>query len=448
MTAEPESPADLRDRLRILERENDLLTERAEEIALLGLVAEQVESAQDPSALLDSVLERVCILKNLPYGACLFGHGGDLAADPAFHLRRAEEDSGPDRFQLRETGDWPPRRAQVLGGREIEMRFEILAIAGPGLAPTALALVPLRVGPDADGCLVFADDRRSPAELGSLLPLLERIAELVKAQLMNLALIGALQELAGDLDRKVAERTRELSRSEARYRILFQHVPDGILLVDADSEGSLGRIEDANEVAAALHGYTLEELRRMDLDSLRGENPGGPLEAFEARVWRLRPGETVREELEHRHKDGTTFPVEAIGTLVRVHEHQYLLGFFRDLRDRKQAEQAMLAAQRAESLGLLAGGIAHDFNNLLTAIIGQTSLVLDRQEAGFRERGNLERVLDAAERAATLTRQMLAYSGRGKFTLGPVLLNPLIRDNLRILEAAAPKQVQFELDLA
>jgi len=447
MTPDPESSADLRDRLRVLERENDLLTERAEEITLLGLVAEQVESAHDPAALLDSVLERVCVLKSIPYGACLFGHRGALAADPAYHARRMEGGPGLDRFQLRPDEAWPPLRARVLAAPELAGVFEVLAIASPGLAPTALALVPLRVGPDSDGCLLFADDRRGPAELGHLVPLLERVAELVKAQLMNLALIGALQELAGDLDRKVAERTRELSRSEARYRILFQHVPDGILLVDADSEGTLGRIEDANEVAAELHGYSLGELRRMDLDSLRGQGQGGPLEAFESRVWRLRPGETVREELEHRHKDGTTFPVEAIGTLVRVHEHQYLLGFFRDLRERKQAEQAMLAAQRAESLGLLAGGIAHDFNNLLTAIIGQTSLVLDRQGHGFRDRDNLEKVLDAAERAATLTRQMLAYSGRGKFTLEPVQLNQVIRDNLRILEAAAPKQVLFEVDL-
>ena len=448
MTPGPPTPEDLLARLRVLERENDLLTERAEEIALLGLVAEQVETTLDPAALLDSVLEQICILKAIPYGACLIaGAEGLLSADPAYHVRRTEEGPGLDRFQLREPGDWPPRRAQVLDAGEMAGLFENMEIGRPGLAARALALVPLRRGPDPDGCLAFADDRRSPAELAHLLPLLERVAELVQAQMVNLALIGALQELAGDLDRKVAERTRDLSRSEARYRILFEHVPDGILLVDADSAGTLGRIEDANEVAVALHGYTLEELRRMDLDALRGTGPGGPLEAFESRVWRLRPGETVREELQHRHKDGSTFPVEAIGTLVRVHEHQYLLGFFRDLRERKQAEQALLAAQRAESLGLLAGGIAHDFNNLLTAIMGQASLVLDREAPGFRHRDNLERILDAAERAATLTRQMLAYSGRGKFTLQPVQLNRLIRDNLRILEAAAPKQVAFALDL-
>ncbi len=125
----------------------------------------------------------------------------------------------------------------------------------------------------------------------------------------------------------------------------------------------------------------------------------------------------------------------------------YVLGFSRDITERKEAEQAMLRTQRTESVGVLAGGIAHDFNNLLTAIMGQTSIAMDRMDARTPGRENLGKALNAAEKAATLTQQMLAYSGRGKFTIQPVSLNGLIHENLQFLAAAITKHVAFELDL-
>ena len=445
MTQDPLEYQDLMDRLQVVEKENELLAERAEEISLLGLVAEQLERERDPVELLTSVLERVCILKAIPYGACLERAGGRLEATAVYHSRRAEGADGADRFQVREPGAWPPSRAMVLDAGDCARMFEHLEIAGPDLLPAAVALIPLKQHRDSGCCLLFADARRGPGELEPMLPMLERVVDLVRAHLVKLALISELRQLTGDLDLKVAERTRELSRSEERYRILFEHVPDGILLVDADDEGRFGRIEDANAVAAALHGYSLEELRAMDLESLSATGP--ELESFEARVWRLRQLDTVREELQHRRKDGSVFPVEAIGTLVQVQGHQYVLGFFRDLTERKRAEEALLGAQRAESLGILAGGIAHDFNNLLTAIIGQICIALDRQGPHGAGRENLVKALDASERAASLTRQMLAYSGRGKFSLQAVSINRLIRENAVILEAAVPKRVRLELDL-
>jgi len=447
MTSDPDAFKHLMDRHRVLEKENELLIERAEEISLLGLIAEQIETESSPSELLLSALERVCILKAMSYGVCLGGKGPGLAVEAAFHGRRQEEIPGVDHFQIRDPDAWPPARAMVLDPRQFEQIFERMEIGGPGLRPMALALLPMKVKADRGCCLLFVDESRNAQELDRSLPLLERVADLVKAQLRNLVLIADLQGMTQELDRKVEERTRQLSRSEERYRILFEHVPDGILLVDADHEGHFGRIENANDVAAALHGYPIEELRRMDLESLTAPEFGPRLESFEARVWRLQHGETVREELLHRRKDGSIFPVEAIGTLLRVQDHQFLLGFYRDLTARKQAEQALLEAQRAESLGILAGGIAHDFNNLLTAVIGQTSLAIDRPGTAGAGRKHLEKALEAAEKAANLTQQMLAYSGRGKRTALALSVNRLIRENLGILDAGIPKTVRIELDL-
>ncbi len=447
MTSDPGSVEDLLGRLRVLEKENELLAERAEEISLLGLVAEQAGTGSDPMELLTSVLERVCILKGIPFGACLEPAGTLLRPVAAYHFRRSEPPLTEDRFQLREPGLWPRRGALVLDPEAYERMFERLSISGPGTPPTAVALVPLRYSANPGGCLLFADEVRTAGELSTMLPLLERVADLTQARLDNLSLIAELQRLNLNLDQDVAERTAELRRSEERYRTLFDHVPDGVLLVEADTEGSFGRIEDANATAAAMHGYTLEEMKRLDIEVLSAPGPGPRLESFEERVWRLSPGETVQEELLHRRKDGSTFPVEAIGTLVRIHGRQYILGFLRDITERKLAEEALLNSQRTESIGVLAGGIAHDFNNLLTAIMGQTGIALDLMQPRAVGRQNLEKALQAADKAATLTRQMLAYSGRGKFTILPVAINDLIQENLRFLATAIPKQVAFELEL-
>ncbi len=115
---------------------------------------------------------------------------------------------------------------------------------------------------------------------------------------------------------------------------------------------------------------------------------------------------------------------------------------------RKQAEEALRQAQKLESLGVLAGGVAHDFNNLLVAMLGQASLALVQLPADSAPRAHIEKAVGAARRAADLTRQLLAYSGRGQFQVLPVNLNTLIRENLHLFEVAIPKNVRLVSDLA
>lgn len=447
MTADPKNLEDLRDRVRVLEQENDLLAERAEDITLLGLVAEQLGTGTEAFDLLGAVLERVCILKALPYGAYLEARGGVLLAVATYHGRR-EEPGLKGAFLLREPFPWPPDHSLVLDEPSAQRLFQPQSI--PGLAagvPQVMALVPLRCNEQPGGCLLFLDDRRTAAELDALLPVLARVADLVQARLDNLALIARLRHLNLHLDLEVADRTAELRFSEARYRALFDRVPDGVLLVHADQDAAVGRIEDANATAAAMHGYSLAELKALDVGALGAEAGAEGLDAFEAQVWSLQPGETVQRELLRRRKDGTVFPVEAIGTLVSLDGRPFVLEFARDITQRKRAEQALLQTQRVESVGVLAGGIAHDFNNLLTAILGQTGLALEHLAEDDPGRPHLERALEAAAKAASLTQQMLAYSGRGTFSLQPVDLNGLLRENLGFLETALPKQVAFHLDL-
>ncbi len=118
-----------------------------------------------------------------------------------------------------------------------------------------------------------------------------------------------------------------------------------------------------------------------------------------------------------------------------------------DIDDQKRTGEAMRQAQKLESIGLLAGGVAHDFNNLLTGILGNTSLVLDELPANSSLRPMLQNVMLASERAADLTRQLLAYSGKGRFFVQSSDLSVLVREIGSLIQSSIPKKVQLRLQL-
>ena len=116
-------------------------------------------------------------------------------------------------------------------------------------------------------------------------------------------------------------------------------------------------------------------------------------------------------------------------------------------QDREKIQAKMLQAQKLESLGVLAGGIAHDFNNLLTVISGNAGLALTRLGPGHPALPLLDDVVKAAQRAADLTRQMLAYSGRGRFQIRPIELADHVREIARLLQSSIPRLVELRLEL-
>jgi two-component system cell cycle sensor histidine kinase/response regulator CckA len=155
--------------------------------------------------------------------------------------------------------------------------------------------------------------------------------------------------------------------------------------------------------------------------------------------------------------------VEVVG---RVFETRYtplrdgptitgLLGISIDITERCSAEREhdrlraqLLQVQKLESLGILAGGIAHDFNNILTAILGSAAVALMTIPAENRARADIENIVAASRRAATLTRQMLAYSGKGHFEIRIVDLSEHVREIAQLVETTVPKKVQLRLELA
>jgi two-component system cell cycle sensor histidine kinase/response regulator CckA len=132
----------------------------------------------------------------------------------------------------------------------------------------------------------------------------------------------------------------------------------------------------------------------------------------------------------------------------------HIVGAIQDITELKQAEiernklEAKLQqAQKLESLGVLAGGIAHDFNNLLMGILGNADLALMDLAPEAPARQSLAAIEDAAKRAAELARQMLAYSGRGKFTVKRLHLHALIQETAHLLRSSISKKAVLKLDL-
>ncbi|MBX3015737.1 MAG: response regulator [Caldilineaceae bacterium] len=120
----------------------------------------------------------------------------------------------------------------------------------------------------------------------------------------------------------------------------------------------------------------------------------------------------------------------------------------RDVTGDKLQEERLYQTQKLESLGVLAGGIAHDFNNLLTGMLGQISLAKFKLEGGLPATKHLDRAIVSAERAADLTRQLLAYAGKGQFQIIQLDLSQLIRETTALIETALPNRAELQLDLA
>src|SRR6185369_8093932 len=197
-----------------------------------------------------------------------------------------------------------------------------------------------------------------------------------------------------------------------------------------------------------LCGYTREELIGREITLLVPEELRKPYARHIAGFFRtpkMRPlGAGL--ELTVRHKDGHEFPVEMGLSFVQSPDGIRALAFVSDITERKRSEAALLESQKLESLGVLAGGIAHDFNNLLVGIMGNASL-LQNGPLPEGNRDTVAEIIKASQRAADLTRQLLAYAGQARFDMRPVDLSSLVREISALVHASIPNTVYVRLDL-
>jgi PAS domain S-box-containing protein len=250
---------------------------------------------------------------------------------------------------------------------------------------------------------------------------------------------GKTQILSITVDVTERKRAEEaLKESEARFRSLFKFAPLPLASSDHD-----GRILDVNDRLVQILGYTIHDI--PDLDHwwrAAYPDPGyrkGVMDQWETDLAHSREYGTDITPREYRITcmDGTVRTMIVCTTVIG---ERLIVSFF-DISDRKKAEEEkeklqeqLLQSQKLEAVGVLAGGVAHDFNNMLGAIIGYAELTLGDIGPESPIRPNLGRILDAAQRSASLTRQLLAFAR--KQTVAPMVLelNQAVEEILKLLQ--------------
>ncbi|HEY2015544.1 MAG TPA: PAS domain S-box protein, partial [Bryobacteraceae bacterium] len=259
-----------------------------------------------------------------------------------------------------------------------------------------------------------------------------------------------LLQMSASLGRQIGEflersRARQrLADREESYRVLTETASHGIITMDAQST-----ILFANDAAARIFGYTTDELIGSDLTLLmpeyrRDHHTAGLARNLETgqRHVQWPPMRTTGQ-----HRAGYEIPIEiSIGEYRRGNKPSFV-AVLTDITERNRLDDALRQTAKLESLGVLAGGIAHDFNNLLTGILGNVSLVLGSMGDPIPEKRYLQDAVEASERAANLTKQLLAYAGKGRFLIEPTDISALVQEISALIRSSIPKHVTLRLDL-
>ena len=251
------------------------------------------------------------------------------------------------------------------------------------------------------------------------------------------------------LEEQILLRTDELQQANQALRGTTDHLQTIIgqapwAIIELN-EG--GRVSSWNAAATRIFGWTEPEVFGQEVpyvpENERQES---------TRLWEtvMRGNPSPNRELRRQRKDGKLIDVSFWGTARRSAEGRVIgsIGFLVDITERKRLEAQSRQRHKMEALGRLAGGIAHDFNNLLTVINGYSALLLNQLHAESPRRMLAEEVLKSGERAAELTRQLLAFSRQQVLKLQPVDLNDSLRGVTPMLQRLIGEDLELAVDLA
>jgi PAS domain S-box-containing protein len=238
----------------------------------------------------------------------------------------------------------------------------------------------------------------------------------------------------------------ELRRSEVRHKTILDAALDAVITIDAG-----GAIVAWNPRAEAIFGWPAAEVlgRRISNTII----PPRFREAHERGLAHfLMSGEgpllNRRVEVTALHREGREFPVELAITPVPEDDRWTFTAFIRDLSEQRVLETRLRQSQKMEAVGRLAGGIAHDFNNLLTAITGYCDLLRDELGPNHAAAADVHEIRRAGERAAALTRQLLAFSRQQVLDPKVVELNQVVQATERLLARVIGEDVELATRLA
>ena len=324
-----------------------------------------------------------------------------------------------------------------------------------------------RLAPVPSGAKPWAESRHSVGEPADVIPIFcpviweplvsrgESFGFLHLSSIMlrhyterELGLVGLVSALLSGvaaydrLQTELTESVEEMRRREEQLRIFIDQGADAIFLHDP-----FGNILDVNDRSCVLSGRSREELLSSSLAEFMGE--GDPSILRETWESILRGKVVFRETVLHA-VSGEDLPVEARTGHLELGGRHLLLTLVRDIseskeseEERRQLETQLYQAQKMEAVGQLAGGIAHDFNNLLSAITSYSQLAKMKLPAADPVSGYMEEIFKASERAANLTRQLLAFSRSQAIEPRVLCLSDLVFDIEKMLRRLISENIEL-----
>jgi PAS domain S-box-containing protein len=321
------------------------------------------------------------------------------------------------------------RKAEALLGRPrsavVGHRYEEFLVPGDGQRPATLfgeatTHVEDQTLRRADGSTVSVDASASPVRLGD-----ETIVLLI------------LRDIT---ERKDAE--RRLQQSEHQYRMLFESNPHPMWVYDPRTLGFLA----VNQAAVDLYGYSREEFLSMTVKDIR---PPEDVHAFLlATAGPGGHGPYSDGVYRHRLKSGAVIDVDVSSSRFEFQGWEACLVLATDVSEKRRLEAQLLQAQKMEAVGRLAGGVAHDFNNLLGVITGYSELLRKTLDPAHPGQGRVGEIQKAAQRAAALTRQLLAFSRKQVMETRTLNLNAVVAGISEMLHRLIGEDVQLGIKAA
>ena len=274
----------------------------------------------------------------------------------------------------------------------------------------------------------------------------EKAVELLKLGAYDFVLKGNLTRLMPAIERSLSDFSvrkgkraaeEQLRESNERFRMIYEHSIDAILLTNTD-----GSVIAANPEACRIFGLSEPEICRFGRSSL--------VDIEDARLSALleerKHTGMCRGEITMKRGDGSHFPAEISTAMFTEGDGtQKTSMIIRDVSERKKLEEQIRQSQKMEAVGQLAGGVAHDFNNILQAIFGYSHLILAKADDSLAVKKKVKELINASQRAAELTKGLLAFSRKQSVTLAVIELNEVVQGNEAFLRRLIREDIELKI---
>jgi two-component system CheB/CheR fusion protein len=252
--------------------------------------------------------------------------------------------------------------------------------------------------------------------------------------------LEAANEELTTVNQELQVRNTELERAREFAQATIDTVRGSLLVLGPDL-----RVIGANKSFYRAFRTTPEEVERHFVYDLEGGRLSVP--ALRLFLDDVLPKDRIMEDFEMEYESGSAGQRTLVLNAHRFEREERILLAIEDVTDSRRAEEEARQSQKMEAIGYLAAGVAHDFNNLLTSMVGNASLLLNALPENDPAQPALESIVSGGERAADLTRQLLAYAGKGRFYAERVDLSEVVMRTGRLIHQSIPPAVQIRMDL-